>query len=278
MTWRDAPLTRDTLEKALKEQDVHGCHLDVFDSLPSTSEYLSALSQTGERQQALQQSQATSVLAPHLCATDWQTNGNGRRGKTWVTDRGNITFSILLGLPKPASELLGLSLVTGICVAEALKSTAQLDARLKWPNDVLVNNKKVCGLLTELVPGSAGVTEVIVGIGVNYVKPVRVAGAAFEPGAIPLESPNCPARAHLMADITARLLTAYQLFLAQGWPAFALRWEKLDFLHGKTVLVQDSGADIAARASGVNADGALLVSVEGELRPVYSGDVSVRLG
>lgn len=86
-----------------------------------------------------------------LCVTDWQSDGAGRRGKPWRARPGNIMFSLLNHSSRPARDLMGLSLVTGIALAECLIQSVGVDVRLKWPNDIMLNDAKLGGLTTELV-------------------------------------------------------------------------------------------------------------------------------
>lgn len=261
-------LTTPVMADALKRRGVDNLAVEVFDSLPSTSEYLSAI---------LRRDATASTAGARLCATDWQTNGNGRRGKTWVTERGNITFSMLVSIKKPPAALMGLSLVTGVCVAESLAALAGLTVNLKWPNDVLVEDRKLCGLLTELVSSSPDVTQVVVGIGINYKQPANMEAGDYGAINLPdlLQAP--PSRADLISDVAARVLSEYALFETHGWSAFADRWDAYDYLKGRNVRVLTAEAEEHAVAVGVDDQGALLVAADGVTRAVYSGDVSMRL-
>lgn len=274
MSYTPSVLSTSVMQDAFKQRGVHDVFVEAFDSLPSTSEYLSAIAQ-----QANTANKVGSVLdrQPHICVADWQTNGNGRRGKTWVTDRGNVTFSMLLSMHKPPSQLMGLSLVTGICVAESLRELAGLTVQLKWPNDVLVDDRKLCGLLTELVSNAQNITQIVVGIGINYKQPAAIEGSDYEAVSVPMLVKDAPTREALISDVTGRLLAAYTLFETQGWSAFADRWNTLDYLNGRQVRVINAGEEKQATAVGVDSNGALLVESNGETSVVYSGDVSVRL-
>lgn len=270
----ESVLSTNTMQQALALRGVNDLFVEVFDSLPSTSEYLSA--------KALQLNKQSTLNSPlmhtqQLCVADWQTNGNGRRGKSWVTARGNVTFSLLLSIAKPPADLMGLSLVTGICVAESLSELADLAVQLKWPNDVLVDDGKLCGLLTELVSSPAGGTQIIVGIGVNYNQPTGIEHSGYDAVNLPNLCNEPPARAEIISDISARILTAYALFAEQGWVAFADRWNKYDYLKGRQIRVINAGVEEHATAVGVDSNGALLVERDAQISALYSGEVSVRI-
>lgn len=261
-------LNTSVMAEALECSGVSGLHVEVFDALPSTSEYLSAISKSIP---------ATDELKPQLCVANWQTSGNGRRGKTWVTSRGNITFSLLLPMTKAPAELMGLSLVTGVCVAESLNASAGVSAKLKWPNDVLVDDKKLCGLLTEIAFSSATETRVVVGIGINYTPPAAMDVADFQAVSLPMLTSNPPSRAGVISDVCARLLKAYDQFQSSGWVEFADRWDRFDYLKGRQVRVISGTSEELAMAIGVDEQGALLVESDGVTRAVFGGDVSMRL-
>jgi len=264
-------LTTSIMRDALNRRGVNDLQVEVFDSLPSTSEYLSATLSGGDTNHS-----ALSTSA-RLCVADWQTNGNGRRGKNWVTERGNITFSMLVSMKKPPAMLMGLSLVTGVCVAQSLETLAGLSVDLKWPNDVLVADKKLCGLLTELVSSALDETKVVVGIGINYKQPSQREAGDYVAGNLTELVQTPPSRADLISDIAARITSEYPVFETQGWAAFAERWDALDCLKGRKVRVLSEDAEEQAVAVGVDDQGALLVETEGVTRAVYSGDVSLRL-
>jgi len=259
---------RTALEDA-KREDVD---IQVFDTLPSTNEYLSQLSaDTASDEELL-------AFGPRLCVTDWQTQGNGRRGKAWQSERGNITFSILTVLPKPAGELLGLSLVTGVSVAATLMSAIDLTVKLKWPNDLIVGDAKLGGLLIELQPAtSAQSTRVITGIGVNYRHSDAFDQLGIGATSLLQHCEESPSRTQLIGRLTASVLAGHEQFVEQGWAAFASTWDSLDYLKGNEVSVIRDEQPKYATAVGVDEKGALLIERDGLVEPVYSGDVSVRL-
>ena len=244
--------------------------IELFESLPSTNAHLCKQSQTS----------VISKLAQDvvLCATDWQSSGVGRRGKTWQSKPGNVTFSLLSQAALPADKLMGLSLVTGIAVAQALKTEAQLDVQLKWPNDILADGAKLGGLLIELQSSSAtGSTQVITGIGINVVDDERLSEFGIGGTSLSLVCDHIPQRSKLIGTIAANTLRAYDQFYKHGWASFAADWESLDYLTGQKVKVLHHDSVENAIAVGVNDHGALLIESAGEVRAVYSGEVSVRL-
>ena len=252
------------------------CVLETFEQLPSTSEYLTQID--------------TTEADVHVVACDWQTQGNGRRGKSWDTAPGNITFSVRTVAPVQPAKLMGLSLVTGVSVAQALQEVCGLAVLLKWPNDVIIQERKICGLLTELQSQQgANSTSVVTGIGINTLENDAVKQMGI--GGISLQEvcDELPAREQLIATIVTILLKNYALFYLQGWHAFREQWASRDYLAGKSVILHGGSQGLKqqqeAVVRGIDDNGALLVSdglidsanEHDSIRAVYSGEVSVRV-
>ncbi len=240
--------------------------VDVFDQLPSTNDYLREIDAPAD---------ANCV---EVCATDWQTAGHGRRGKSWSSQRGNMTFTLRQTLAQPASGLLGLSLVAGIAVVGVLRQHLGIQAQLKWPNDVLVAGQKLGGLLIELAPkaGEPSATHVMTGIGLNVRHQSEFEQLGI--GATSLEKLACqpePDRHALIAAISVAVVEAYKEFDAHGWSQFEARWREVDALFGQVVSVSP-GQDLVGKACGVSATGALLISTSKGTEAVMAGEVSVR--
>jgi len=264
-------LTHASVSQSLARYGAQGLQLDVFDSLPSTNAYLSQHAQSAPNKNV-------AAPSPHVCIADWQTNGSGRRGKTWTTGRGNITFSLLVTMRSKPAELMGLSLVTGIGVAEVLNRIDNVAVQLKWPNDILFRDAKLCGVLTELVPASHdGFTRVVTGIGINYVAPDITVSNDYRATSLQEICENTLARPELIGQVIVSVLQAYDLFEAQGWSAFTERWDALDYLKGKQVNVLNGSEQSLVVAKGVDHTGALLVESNGKTSTVFSGEVSVRV-
>ena len=279
-TAHNAEPSRAVIGQGLRDKWRHNVGLHLFSQLPSTSVWL--------REFACELSETDVAVSTDnrpdawLCATDWQTTGVGRRGKVWATKPGNITFSLLSFSTKPASELLGLSLVTGIAVASCVAQQCHVKPRLKWPNDVILNDAKLGGLLTEInsqrAGHLAGQTQILTGIGLNVRHDDEVSGVGI--GATSLQSAGFMAdslwRDQMIAKLAATVLGAHEQFFEQGWSAFADQWSTLDWLAGRDILIHKENSTERAVARGVNHEGALLVDQDGITAPLYSGDFSVR--
>ncbi len=221
-----------------------------------------------------------------------QTAGRGRQGRRWLAAPGeSLTFSLALpwhaGMANDAANALsGLSLAVGVALAEVIDPAV----RLKWPNDLWLNGRKLGGILIEVAPvaGSAAQRVVVIGVGLNIggalpavdqaAPPASAAGPApVEMAAINEVEPLATA-AMVFERVVPALVRAWLLFTQSGWPAFATRFAQRDALLGQPVQLWQGGAQTASgTARGVDNQGRLLVHTAHEQQAWSSGEVSVRL-
>lgn len=207
-----------------------------------------------------------------------QTGGRGRRGRTWTSPlAAHVYLSVARSFGGGLARLGGLSLVAGVAVAEALRGLGVEGIGLKWPNDLLVAERKLGGLLVEGGGEAGGPVRAVVGIGLNVNMPV-VQGTAIDQPWIDLAHalPARPPRDRVVAQVLESLLPALALFDAQGLAPFLPRYAALDALRGRRVVVYQAQGDITGTAEGIGEDGALRLRVGRELRAVHAGEVSVR--
>lgn len=239
-----------------------GFTVEVFPQIDSTNSELMRRARTGQ-------------LAPILLVAERQMAGRGRMGRQWISDHlepaghtGNIAPSLVfsLGLPLSPADWSGLSLAVGVSVAQSLHP----DLRLKWPNDIWLQDRKLAGILIET--GSFdGTRYAVIGVGINVL----------ERGAQGLSTP--PAwLAELLPDINAsqtllrvvpQLVNAVKVFEAQGFGPFRQRFAALDALAGRSVTLSEG---TFGTAQGVDAIGALLVHTSVGMKTISSSEVSVR--
>jgi BirA family biotin operon repressor/biotin-[acetyl-CoA-carboxylase] ligase len=216
--------------------------------------------------------EGTTVVA------EQQTAGRGRLGRTWVSPASvNLYASIVLRPRIPPLEVPRLTLVAGLAVAEAIRDLGTFAPRIKWPNDVLLDGRKVAGILTELEAEADRVRFVIVGIGVN----LNAARNDFPPDlrakatSLALASGAPVDRAAFTGRLLTRLDAAYATFLEGGFAALRHRYEEMHGLAGVAVKI-DGAPPVTGTVRGVDDDGALLVESGGAIRRVVSGEVTLR--
>jgi len=222
---------------------------------------------------APQQQEGTLVIAEE------QTGGRGRLGRKWYSPRGGGIWASLILKPRIRPEkAYQLTQVAAVAVVKAIKETTGILAGIKWPNDIIINGKKVCGILTEMNAEADAVNHIILSIGLN-VKPGE--------GDMPLDLKDKMtfldvergfgvSRKGLLAVLLGELEKAYHAFLDKGFETVAADCRRFSVLLGREVRVEQMDRIFQGRAVEITGDGALLVETAEEKMEVISGDVSVR--
>lgn len=219
--------------------------------------------------------------APHgvLVVADKQNSGKGRRGRSWSSPKGtSIYMSIGLKPSYNPDKASMVTLVMALAVAEGIRKTTGLEALIKWPNDVVVNKKKVCGILTEMDAEMDYIHSVVIGTGINVNElefPEEIKETATS---LFLEKGEKITRAQLTAVVMECFEQEYEKFLAkEDLSGLLEEYNELLINRGKKVKVLDPKGEWEGCARGINEKGELLVEDEkGKLVKVYAGEVSVR--
>jgi BirA family biotin operon repressor/biotin-[acetyl-CoA-carboxylase] ligase len=177
-----------------------------------------------------------------------------------------------------------LGLVIGVAVAEALAALVPGAAvQLKWPNDIVADGGKLGGILVDVAGEAGGPLRVVIGIGVNVcvssglAPEVDADGGSLRPVALNTLVPGQGvSRNQLAGYLLNSLYRSLNDFASAGFAAFAPRWRARDYLFGRSVAVSSGSQMMSGVASGISDDGALLVEVGNQLRPVFSADVTLR--
>ena len=202
-----------------------------------------------------------------VAATEHQTDGKGRHGRAWSDAAATSILTSVLLRPPPDRRLPELSLVAAVAVAEAIDAATGLYAQIKWPNDVMLNRRKVSGILSELGDGT-----VVVGIGVNVnqTREELPLDAPTEPGSLRTLTGTTYDRATLLGSLLERLERSYDAWLAGGLGALYPEIGARDVLRGRRVTVDGEHAT----ALQIRPDGRLEVAGnDHETRVVESGEV-----
>jgi len=211
-----------------------------------------------------------------------QTAGRGRLGRQWHSPPGvNLYCSIVLRPPLAPAAVPQLALVVGVGVAAAVRETTGADARIKWPNDVLIDGRKVAGVLTEMESEVDRVHHVVAGIGVNVNAPRGAFPRALRDKASSLlvATGSRVDRARFTAALLAAVEARYGRYLQAGFASVRSEWESYSSLTGSTVRVVAPEGEIDGTVLGLDDDGALrLRRADGRTARVVAGEVSVRDG
>ena len=226
-------------------------------------------------------------IAGQVLTAEVQTAGRGRRGRNWLSPFGrNLAVSIGVAVARPVAEIGALSLVVGVAVRRALVEHGLTGVDLKWPNDVLLDGRKLAGILIELVRAVAPV-EVVIGIGVNVGCAARVAERIDQSIADVAEQIDGPTRNALLARILDHVVAACQGFDSGGFERFRDEWNDAHFYRGTQVAVKPadtggsehvsrSAASFAGRVLDVGTDGALRIETADGVRAFTGGEVTMR--
>lgn len=236
----------------------------VFDSLDSTN--AAALKLVAE-----------SRPTPFLVVAERQTAGRGRRGRTWVSPFGeNIYYSLVLRIEGGMRQLEGLSLLTGLAVLKTLREAGVQGAGLKWPNDVLVGQRKIAGILLELVGDPADVCHVVIGIGINVN--MRTAHEVDQSWtSLRLETGSLFDRNAVVGNLTRNIEDYLSVHQVTGFEPFRSEWESNHLWQGRAVTLSAGVQAIEGIVLGIDSQGALKLRVGDEEKLFSGGELSLRL-
>jgi BirA family biotin operon repressor/biotin-[acetyl-CoA-carboxylase] ligase len=212
---------------------------------------------------------------------EYQTAGRGRRGRAWLAPPGGaICLSLSWTFPEVPSDLGALGLVIGVCALRTLRTLGVSDARLKWPNDVLVHDRKLGGILIELRAESAGPACVVIGIGLNVALGAPLLEKISATGVAPTDLVTAglerPSRNEVVAEIISSCVRGLLDFEKAGLRPFIEEWRAADALRGRQVDVHAIEGGTRGLARGIDLHGALIVETPHGLKRFISADVTVR--
>lgn len=214
-----------------------------------------------------------------LIVADMQTAGRGRKGRAWSSPAGaNIYFTLILK-PRFAVELASMvTLVMGLAVAEGIRESCSAQTWIKWPNDIVVNGKKICGMLAEMSVDKEYIHYIVMGVGINVEKQAFPPEVAAVAGTLQEECGEKLSRASLLAGVIRAFESCYEAFLqADSFAPLVERYNALLVNKDREVRVLDPKGEYQGIARGINETGELLVELcDGTVTPVYAGEVSVR--
>jgi len=265
-------LSATDIRQALPESVCNSvASLEVLWSIPSTSDHLAAAA-------------VSASGGGMVCLAEHQTSGRGRRGRQWFAPIGKgICLSVAWHFASAPANLSCLGLAVGVGVLRAVRASGVANAMLKWPNDIVLNGNKLAGVLIDVQGEAGGPLKVVAGVGLNYMldsgtaELVDAAGgqrpaAMVESGQIVAGGRNKVA-ARLITEITCVLREFERQGFSQNLQA---AWAEADYLRDRSILVRADDGEYTGVASGIMEDGQLQIYVDGKLRQLVTGDVTVR--
>lgn len=219
----------------------------------------------------------SGATMPALVMAERQTAGRGRRGRKWASPFAeNLYYSLVLRIDGGMRQIEGLSLLVGLAVMDVLHEMGVKKAGLKWPNDVLVDDRKIAGILLELIGDPADVCHVVIGVGINVNMQVTTevdqswTSMRLERGAL-------TDRNELAARVSRALDASLSLHKEQGFTAFQAAWERAHLWQGRSVTLLSGVSRVEGVVLGIDALGALRLDVDGVERSFSGGELSLRL-
>lgn len=256
-------LSRDEILTYLESRSIHPDKLSILQSVDSTNSYLMR--------------DDSGLQGYSLCLAERQTLGRGRRGREWHSPYAkNLYLSMSFSLSGGGEALEGLSLALGVAVANCLSSQGVKGVGLKWPNDIWVGGKKLAGILVELKGEAEFGWKVVAGVGVNVLMTEHEGKDVGQPwtsiDAVAGELSH--GRSVWAAMIIESLVETLERYRAEGVDCILADWSRFDILHGRQVVLSSGG--VSGMCHGIDSKGRLLVSVDGEMKSINAGEVSVR--
>lgn len=260
------PLNEDSIRHYLSDLSfIAPIGFHIVNSIDSTNTYLKNTP-----------SNATEIS---VCIAETQTNGRGRLGRHWVSPFGeNIYLSSRWTLHDCVSKLAGLSLVVSLAIQASLEQQGINDTiQVKWPNDLLWQHKKLCGVLIEVIPDIKGNIQVIIGIGLNVNTVIKDDTLIDKPWCSLHEiTHQYFDRNKLIAHLLWVLNGHLKQFRAGGFNAFLTQWNKVDYLKGHNITLMHPNGLMQGIANGVSEKGNLyLIDNQGKQHELSSGEANL---
>lgn len=211
------------------------------------------------------------------CVAEYQQAGRGRRGRQWFSPFGsNLYLSMYWRLDQGPMAAMGLSLVIGIVIAEVLRSLGADEVRVKWPNDLYLNDRKLAGILVELTGKTGDAAQLVIGAGINLA--MRTPDTAIvNQGWINLQEAGVNVDRN---TLTARLINTMReslpIFEREGLAPFIQRWSELDNFINRPVKLLIGDKEIPGIARGIDQQGGLILEQDGVKKSWVGGEISLR--
>lgn len=236
----------------------------AYDSISSTNEYAKKMLVT--------QPAPLAILAEH------QTLGRGRRGRKWNSPYAqNLYLSYAWPVTRGMAQIDGLSLVAGLAVVRAVEQVVGTTAQLKWPNDVLINNAKVAGILLELVGDPADLCSVVIGIGVNLNMTSTNQAIDQEWTSLALETGKQVDRTQFAQSVLESLDVYLEKQKNYGFSSLKNEWLSVHGWQGREVVLSVGNELVQGRITGLGDKGEICLLVDGQERLFIGGELSLRL-
>ncbi len=218
-----------------------------------------------------------AIESGSVCIAEYQSNGRGRRGRQWVSPFGsNIYLSMYWRLEAGMAASVGLSLVVGVAIVEALESIGIHGIKLKWPNDLYYQDKKLAGILVEMNGQAGGAANLVIGMGMNIDMPEAIEGIDQPWTSLSQVIDEQPNRNLLVATLINTWNTTLENYEYEGMNGITERWNRLDNFIGRPARLIMGNREIQGTVRGINDQGAILLETENGVESYIGGEISLR--
>ena len=212
-----------------------------------------------------------------VVVSDVQTGGKGRFGRVWQSDSGGLYFSVLIRPELPPAEIAAITLAAGYAVCLAVRQVTGLDARIKWPNDIIIGNRKICGILTEMSAQSDRIDYAVIGIGVNVNNTAFPDELKTKALSIRMALGSPVDKTLLLTEIIRKLDRVLSEFLVSLSVDDLEQFKTFCATLGRRVCTVRGGKEITGTACDIAPTGKLIIMTDsGEKLPIDSGEVTVQ--
>ncbi len=257
-------LDKKAIEKHLSADVRKNVGVALHLTTPSTNDEVKAQVGNGERLQ--------------VCIAEHQSAGRGRRGRVWQSPFGaSLYYSLLWRVDSGLSTMDGLSLAVGLVVVKTLESLGVQGLSLKWPNDILVENKKLAGVLLEISGDPMGTCEVVIGIGINLFLGLEHKKKIDQPVTdVHTAAGRSVGKNKIAGLLTTNLVAMLDTFQQHGFVPFKNVWQEYDAFAGQWVTLSAGENAITGVATGVSDSGAVLIRNDAGITAYAGGEISLR--
>ncbi|EEX30727.1 MULTISPECIES: bifunctional biotin--[acetyl-CoA-carboxylase] ligase/biotin operon repressor BirA [Vibrio] len=219
-----------------------------------------------------------SLESGSVCLAEYQAQGRGRRGREWVSPFGsNLYLSMFWRLDAGMAAAMGLSLVVGVAIVEALEEMGLTGVKLKWPNDLYYQDKKLAGILVEMSGQAGAAANLVIGMGLNLMMSEATEGITQPWASLDDVADNQQIdRNQLAITMITTLHKALDDYELYGMAGFVERWNRLDNFINRPVKLLMGPREIAGIARGINEQGAVILETESGLETFIGGEISLR--
>jgi BirA family transcriptional regulator, biotin operon repressor / biotin---[acetyl-CoA-carboxylase] ligase len=256
---------RAMLQHLTVESRQHLAGIEVLRELDSTNRYLL-------------QAAAGGADSGTVCLAEYQYGGRGRRGRNWASPYGgNIYLSLLWRFIDGTAQLGGLSLAVAVALMRLLEELGIEKAGIKWPNDILVEGRKLAGILSDVAGESNGPCYVVIGIGMNFQMSKKQAADIGQPWVDLSQLGLHQERNEVAGRLIHHLFLMLDAYQQQGLNAFIDEWRQWDLVRDRPITIHHGDKGVEGVAMGIDEQGLLLVEHGGSIHRYASGEVSLRL-